>query len=204
MPAVTLDIRLTRAVLATLMGIAATAGAGCGDSSVKVRRTNSATAAPIEAARDADKDNDVGAPSDDVNHDNFFRDGHPASARDRRAISALIGRYYAAAIAGDGDRACAMLETTAANDAAANLGGDAGPPYLRGGRTCKEIALRLFAHFHPQLVAEKGRPTVAAVRVAGARGLVLLSFGALPQRWISVQRQNGRWTIGALLDSELP
>jgi hypothetical protein len=159
--------------------------------------------APVMTQTDRDKDSDVGAPADDTRNVKQLDVGHAAGRDDRRAIEALIERYYAAALAEDGSRACSMLYSTIVEALPEDEGqSPPGPPYARG-TTCQAVLTHIFRHFHLQLSAEIAKLKVAAVRLTGRNGLVILSFGSLPERYLSVSREGRAWKVASSLDSEL-
>lgn len=169
--------------------------------------TTTSTATPTQdyTKADRDKDNDIGAPGDDTNHNEILNYAHAASAADKQAVTALIKRYYAAAAAGDGAKACSMLYVTFAESVAEDYGREsAGSSYLKQGKTCPEVLTLLFKHFHSQLTAELPLLKVRRVRLNEHHGLVVLGFGTMPERQIPVLRERHTWKVVALLDGELP
>jgi hypothetical protein len=193
----------------------------CGDSgkggSSKLASSSSATATnaanttstPDLTKIDGDRDNDVGAPDDDTNNDAVLNFGREAGPTDQQAVTALLERYYTAALAGDGAGACSMIYSTLSESVAEDYGtsygqASAGPSYLRAGKTCPQVMALLFKHFHTQLALELPKLQVSRVRLNGHRGLAVLSFGSLPERQISVAREGHNWRVEALFDSELP
>jgi hypothetical protein len=162
------------------------------------------TPAPAETKVDGDKDNDIGAPYDDTHNDGVFALTHPPSSADARAITALIKRYYVLAAAENGAAACAMLYSTLAEVVPEDYGqSPPGQPYMRG-TTCAAVLTLLFKHFHAQLALELPKLRVRRIGLDGRNARALLSFGTLPERQISVDREGHSWRIDALLDSELP
>lgn len=67
----------------------------------------------------------------------------------------------------------------------------------RGRRLSAEVPAGL-------MVSEAARIQVTAVRITGAHGLAVLSFGTPLERQMPVQRGHGTWKIAELLDRELP
>ena len=211
----------------SLLALLATVALGfttvaCGSASkiagTATQTSPSATAAGVDAPRtppgtapspaytkaDRDKDNDIGAPYDDTNNDSILDFAHPASAPDKRAITALLNRYYAAAAAGDGAKACTMLPPTLVKIIPEDYGQSPGPSYLRGGKTCSAVMALLFKHFRDQLAAELPLLKVTRVRLDRHHGLAVLNFGRMPERQISVAREGHTWRVEVLLDDELP
>ena len=185
--------------------------AGCGASggAGSTNHTPSTAATGVEsssgyAKADRDKDNDFSY-ADDTNNDEILDYAQPAGPADARSITALIKRYYAIAVAGDGAKACSMLYVTLAEAAVEDYGyGSAGPAYLTQGRSCPGVLDLMFKHFHNQLVAELSSLKVTRVRLKHHHGLAVLSFGTMPERQINVRRERHTWKLEALLDSALP
>jgi hypothetical protein len=169
------------------------------------RRHESTAPAPSETKADRDKDNDAGIPDDDRNNNATLDYGHAANTTEKREIGALIKRYYAAALTENGAAACPMLYVTIEEAVPEDHGYEsAGPAYLSQGKTCPAVMTLLFKHFHNQLKAEVPLLKVARVRIDQHRGLVILSFGKLPERQIRVLREAHTWKLEDLLDEELP
>jgi hypothetical protein len=169
------------------------------------KTTTSAASTQVYTKADADKDNDISAPDDDASNRYALSYGHAASAADQRAVTELVKRYYAAALKGDGAKACAMIVSSLSKAVVEDYGhGSPGPSYLQSGKTCPQVMALLFKHFHAQLTAEIPKLEVARVRLVGPHGFAIMSFGAMPEREISVRREGSAWKVQALLDSELP
>jgi hypothetical protein len=118
--------------------------------------------------------------------------GHPANAADRRAITALVNRYYAAAAAEDGATACALSFSILAESLPEDFGHAPGPLFLRGANTCTAVLTRIFTHNHAQFV-ELFKMTGA--RVEGNEGRVLLGSTTKPASFNEVKRERGVWKI---------
>jgi hypothetical protein len=152
--------------------------------------------------RDNDLDNKTGSYYD--RDDSSVRAfGRPAGAADRRAITALVERYFAAAATDDGHVACSLLYSKLARIIPESYGKPPGPAYLRG-KTCPEVMTKLFARNHEQLSTYIASLQVASVRLDHNSGLAVLRFAALPGRQVEVEREHKKWKIYALLDRELP
>lgn len=214
--------RLLGAVLATLLSACLCA---CGGASTKTGTTTAASTAsaststattaaskkpahvppaPLDARVDADKDNDLGAVYDDSNDAGQLEFGHAASPSDQRAITALVKRYYTTALAGDGARGCTLIYSTLAEAAAVDDGREAdAPAFSRGATSCAEVLTDLFRYYHAQLAAEVPKLVVTHVRLEEHHGWVFLSFGKLPERRISVQREGHVWKMSQIYDEEL-
>jgi hypothetical protein len=165
---------------------------------------SSGTTTPDYTKTDRDKDNDIRSPYDDTNNNSLLKFGSAANTSDRRAITALLKRYYAAATTQDGAKACSMIYSTLAEAVPEDYGvSPPGPPYMRG-TTCPRVITLLFKHFHDQVVADNAALKVTQVRLNDRQGLALLSFGTMPERQIHLTREGHIWKIASLLDSELP
>ena len=163
------------------------------------------TSPPALTKPDSDKDNDISAYKDKADNGEVLDYGRAASPADQRAVTDLVKRYYAAALAEDRAKACAMIYSTLSEGVAEDYGqASAGPPYLRAGKTCSEVMVLLFKHSHNQLAAEVPKLKVSRVRLNGRRGWAVLSFGSLPEREISVGREGHTWKVSMLIDDELP
>ncbi|HXP99467.1 MAG TPA: hypothetical protein VN845_05300 [Solirubrobacteraceae bacterium] len=162
------------------------------------------TPAPVETKVDADKDNDLGAAEGDDHNNNSTLDyGHEANVSDTRTITALVKRYYKAAYTENGAKACSMLYSTLEEAVPEDYGqAPPGPPYMSG-TTCPAVLTLLFKHFHPQLAIEYPKLVVARVRMVEHHAIVILHFGALPERQIGVTREGHTWKMSQLLDAEV-
>lgn len=157
--------------------------------------------------------NDPDADGDDDTKDNerrgyYDRDdgalrgfGQAASEGDKRALVALVDRYYTAASAGDGSAACSIIAPALAASIPQSYGGITAPPYTRGAKTCAEVMSLLFRHFRGELTA---RTVITAIRVDGNQGRVLLGSPAQPAGYIPAIREHGGWSMVSLLPIPLP
>jgi hypothetical protein len=203
--------KLLALVAITLLSLGASA---CGGSSSSPKASSPASASdPTSTSEsettagytkvDADKDNDGGGPIDEKSNSRDMNFGHAASVSDKRKVTALVKRYYAIALAGDGAKACSMLYSTLAEAVPEDYGEFSGPSYMRGSKTCEEGMTLLFAHFHALLALEVPKLAVTRVRLIEHHGFALLSFGSLPERQIVIDREGHTWKIDGLTDSEL-
>jgi hypothetical protein len=197
---------LCAALAALLLGwsLASCGGAGAGQGGDSA--ASSSTAAS-QGALDGDGDRDTGPQSsagggatdgDDGEVSDF---GHAASAADRQAIASLVGRYYAAAGAEDGTRACALTYFIVAETMAEDYGRSPGPHYLRGAGSCRAVLTTVFGHFHAQLAIP---PRVIGVRVNGNLAYALLEWRTLPAGYIEAKREGHAWKIFRTLALQLP
>jgi hypothetical protein len=151
---------------------------------------------------DGDKDGDDPHPTDPGQDDQSLLAtyGHRASTSAAHTISALVKHYYAAALAGDGAQACALLD---AGLAAGLISSQS--QTKRGAGACAAAVAPLLAQQHQHLLAEDpATMTVTGVYVNGNLGLALLGFRDSPETDIVVEREGHAWKIGALIDSNVP
>jgi hypothetical protein len=173
--------------------------------------TNSGTAGttvsgatPTRPTHENDNDDHTNppAPADDPNNGSARNYGHAASAADTRAITTLLERYYAIALAGEGVKACPMIDSGLVKAVPLDYG-KLGPSYLRGGKTCAAVLSLLFQHEHQKLAAEVPQLKFLSMRLESNHGLVLLGFGSLPERLITVVHEGSVWKVAMLLDGEV-
>jgi hypothetical protein len=183
----------------------------CGDARVSHRTVRPPAVSPRAAAPSSllrgDNDEVEGHHRED--DDALVRGfGHRASARSGREVAAAIGRYLAAAAAGEGVAACALMSARLLHDDALALEAEAyGPspaaPSLIG-RPCAYIARLLFGERHASLSALNASAVVTAVRVLRARTIAILASHSLPERQMPLVHERGAWRIDSLLDREIP
>jgi hypothetical protein len=182
-----------------------TDSAGPSSSSVATRATPtippSRSAPPGSYLKwDGDKPDDSGGKRGNDDPPFLKTYGPPARATDRRAVSALVKRYYTAAVAEKGARACGLLTSALANSVATGVGRSA--PNVDGG--CAPSMSLLLEQQHQQLAArEPATMVVIGVYVKGDLGLALLGFRRMPESTLIVEREAHVWKIDALFDSLL-
>lgn len=198
-----------------------TAAAANATSSVATTTATSATQTPGSFKGDEDdddtagnytgngkKDNDADFDNDQSENtgyhdsdDNLARTyGHAANATDRRAITVLVKRYYAAAAAGDGAKACPLIYSLQAEAIPEDYGQSPGPTYARG-KTCAVVMSKIFKHSHGQVT---GTVEVTDARVSGSEAHALFGSSTIPASSILLRREHGAWKIDALLGQPLP
>jgi hypothetical protein len=152
---------------------------------------------------DGDNDNPTRASYafPDRDDEETFAYGHTPAPAARRAIASVVERYFAAASTGDGATACSLLLSSIAAAAPADYGGTAGPPYLRGAKTCQAVMSMLFRHLHEELAAAI---TIFEVRVHGAHAQVILSSKTQPAGDVFLLRQGSSWKLIGLVSQPLP
>jgi hypothetical protein len=118
-----------------------------------------------------------------------------------RAVAAQVRAYYAAAAAGDGGKACALLY----RGLASGLGESPSQANRAGTSACASTVAHIFKERHQQLAGDEvATMVVTAVRRKGDLGLALLGFKKAREGAILVKREAGVWKIASLLDSEIP
>jgi hypothetical protein len=166
--------------------------ASCGGNSGKAV-SNTASQHSVKRDRDNDADN-----NDDDAH--ILEYGQAASPADRQVLTALITRYYAAAAALEGAKACSLLMPFIAESVTEDYGHT---PALRG-KSCAVVMSKLFRQHHQLLAGESATLKFLTVRVQGNKSLVVLSFSTLPEvRQISARRHGSGWKLLDLLDGIL-
>jgi hypothetical protein len=154
---------------------------------------------------DSDEPEDRMNPENGNYHDKDDGDivdyGHVADASEEQAVTALVKRYYAVAVAGDGAKACGMIAPAFAKAIPEDYGQAPGPSYLRGGKTCQAVMSLLFKHVHRELT---GAIKVTGVRVAGSQAYAFLGSSTMFASYIVARRRHGVWTIDGLLGGPLP
>jgi hypothetical protein len=199
--------RAPLAVLAsTVLAVGAVACGGSGSSHSTSAGSSGAAAAHASATpsggylkEDADEDGDDPHPTDPGQDDQEFLAsyGPKASPATASTITALVRSYYTASLAGDGTRACALLNAALATSLAKQQS-----PTASGAQACAAAIAPLLAQQHQRLLAEEpATMTVIGVYVKGILGLVVLGFGNAPESDIVVTREGGAWKIDALYDS---
>lgn len=168
---------------------------------------------PTEADNDDEKgptdvDGDVDSHTKgtyDKDDDRIRGFGHPAATRDRRAITALLRRYYEAASRGQGAEGCALMASVYARAIPEELGeGRAAPPYYRG-TTCSRVLTKVFSLNHRQLGVFAATLHVLQVRVAHNEAIALLTFATgSRRRYMRLVAERDTWKIGSVYDAELP
>jgi hypothetical protein len=193
---------LMRYLLGALAISALGAGLGaCGGPSRGTASGGPATTAAVATSNfsthNNDRDNDGDHNDDD---EGVLHYGHAADAAVRRASVALVMRYFAAAAAEDGARACSLLAPFIAESVAEQNGHS---PALRGA-TCPVVISKLFKLHHRRLALKNTTLRISEVRIEGDRGLVVLAFPTIPEvRQITERRIAGTWRLLDLFDGIL-
>jgi hypothetical protein len=127
------------------------------------------------------------------------RYGSAAGSSDKAAVTAAVKAYYAAIAAGDGVKACALLDSTFQQSLSRSLGRS---PLLRS-KGCAGIIQLLFQHRPGQPGRVSAAVTVTGVRLNGDHGFALITTHSIPAGEISVGREHGSWKVGSLIGSAL-
>ena len=189
--------------------VVAIGACACGSSkgSSATQRSSSHPSAPGTALTtaalgpDGDADNDKPGTHNDPDEDEVLKFGKAASAADRHTLAALATRYYALAAASDVATACSLLDSATIESVIQEHWEKNGPPSLKGD-TCPQIASKLFAERHSELMRQVTSLKVTEVRVKGGRGFVRLRFATLPERLVSIHREHRAWKISVLLEDK--
>ena len=192
---------LLAGVTVAFVTIAAT---GCGGGASAGPESSSASGStPGSSVLDVDRDTDrVMNPRSDPDSDAVPTKGYPAGAAETQAISTLIRRYYAAADAGDGEKACSLTYWLTA-EMIVEEHRHKGSASLRGS-TCAQVASELFKQRHRELDEDLATLQVAWVRLVAKRGLARVRFGATRERAVFVHREGNAWKMSVLLDGGAP
>jgi hypothetical protein len=150
--------------------------------------------------RDNDRDNGSGESLFDSDDGDILAFGQAAGAGEIRVVANVIRRYYAAAMADDGARACALLYSLFAETLAEGREDDPNPNL----KSCAGVVSLTFKKRHAEFAAHAAAPWVLGVRVSGVRGYAVIGSYGRPERYLPIHRDGGAWRIQALLDSGLP
>jgi hypothetical protein len=124
--------------------------------------------------------------------------GKEADSTERRDVTSVVKRYYAAAAADNGIQACSLLAPTLAQ----GLGESEGQTAHGTANNCPATVSLLFKQQHQQLAADEvATMTVIDVRVSGDVGVATVGFRAALSGRIHVKREDGAWKVNALLDT---
>lgn len=171
--------------------------AGCGGASAKQSVHRAADAAGHLKA-DGDKDADdqgAGYPHPEQDDQEFLaRYGHGADPATASAIAVLVKRYYAATLAGDATRACALLDPTLARQLTEQSAAGACPAAL---------APALAQRHRYLLTEEPATMTVLGVYARGTLGLAVLGFRRSPETDVLVEREGSAWKLDSLFDNRM-
>ena len=182
---------------AVLLSLCVTACAGTSKHTGSTSRAPENASTAGSTARTASTAQTGSHPQDD-NHISIY--GHQATEPDKRAITALVNRYYVAAAADDGAAACSLIYSTLAKSVPEDYGQPPGLPTLRG-KTCPVVMSKVFKHVPRQSTADFATTKVTGIRLNGEHGFVQLSSRTIPTGELFVEREggSGSWKVGALI-----
>jgi hypothetical protein len=143
-----------------------------------------------------DSDDDPGSDDDKV----FVDYGNRASPADRRAITALVKRYYVAAASADGGKACPMVYGLIAE----RLTEEYAQAHGMSSGSCATALSALFKQRHGQLASDPSLLKVTRIRIGGDKGYVFVFLGSVPEPYLTVHREEGAWKIESLFETGLP
>jgi hypothetical protein len=124
--------------------------------------------------------------------------GDEANQATKRAVTAVVKAYYAAAAADQGAKACSLLDTSLASGLAEQQASGSG-------QNCTSALSLMFQQQQRQFVRDEvATMAVTKVRISGHQGLAVMGFKAMPESDILLALEGNRWKIGALFGSELP
>jgi hypothetical protein len=136
-----------------------------------------------------------GQPSRPPQNDDYISTyGHEATEPDRREITALVNRYYAAAVAEDGARACPMIYSSVALSLPKDYGNSSSPSYMHG-KSCPAVLSNMFKHLPGQTTADLASTKVTGVRVRGNHGFAQFTSRSFPTGEIAVGKEGGTWKL---------
>ncbi len=185
---------------ALALSVLAPAGCGCGGESSPAPPANASSAKLPPSDGDDDIDS-LGRGRYDTDNDANPTYGPPVRAGERPAIVSLIERYYRIAVAGDGAKACSLLDPLVAEATLEEHRPGNGPPALRG-RTCAQVLSRIFARRHRELTKDVATMHVGWIQRQARQAVALLHFGPDRERVVRVHRaQGGGWRMYAPIDS---
>lgn len=201
-------------MLATALLVAVGSCGGAADSNSSRRHDAEVTAptAPTPkppsaipySTTDADSDYDDERPPAHAGFDDgplLRQYGHRAGPGLAHDVAAVVSDYYAAALAGDAARACALLTVSLAQGVAAEATRGAG-----GGRaTCAAKLAPQLAEQHRRIASEEpATMRVKAVYAKGGAALAVLGLRTGPESEIVLAREAGAWRVNALFSSYMP
>jgi hypothetical protein len=125
--------------------------------------------------------------------------GRAPSASERRAIAAVVMRYFNSGSLGDGVTVCSLVYPSLSASIAEDYG-RGGPSYLRAS-SCAGVMDKLFEHYRSWLAAPV---RVMAVRVGAGTAEAVVASRTMPASELPLRRAAGRWTIGQLFSQLMP
>jgi hypothetical protein len=176
-------------------------GASSGPAQSAAASARAVTAATVAAAHERDGDGDIDTLGKAFDSDNDTPLGYapPAGPVNRRAIVALLRRYYTTAAAGDGASACSLLDPLFAEQITEEHRPGKGPRSLQGA-TCARVMSKLFRQRHRELAQDAAEFRVGVVELRQNRGLVLMPYATAREMEVVVHRDDGVWRMDVAVD----
>lgn len=126
--------------------------------------------------------------------------GHAADPIQSVDIARVAQRFFAAAVAGHGAAACALMRPAFARAIPEDYGGGAGPSYLRAGTTCPATMTLLFVHSREEL----GEPVkILGMRVDRHIAYVVVGSMKMRASYIQFEQAHGGWYVQQLFAQPL-
>jgi len=152
-----------------------------------------------ELSIDYDLDSDVNPHEPDVDNVPF---PHVAGPRVAGAASRLVRSYYAAAAAGDGARACALMSSGLAESVVEAYGSKT-ETVGSGRETCAQVSAGIFRHEHERLRRADAALRVVEVRTMQREASVRIAVrGSRKSQYMLLVSERGAWKVGKVLPSE--
>ena len=182
-------------VLAAILVLLLLAGAtACGSGSGAATRASNGGQSVVKKR---DRDNDGDNNDDDAKVLAF---GQVPGAAEQKTITKLVNDYFAAAVAMDGRKGCALLTPLIAESVVESYGRSTN---LRGS-TCAEVVSKLYRLRHAELVRKVATLKVMRIGVEGNRSLVALEVPSIQEdRQVTLRNSGGKWTMLTLLDGNI-
>jgi hypothetical protein len=187
-----------KALIAALTIMAAGAGAiGCGNAE-KAPSSGSATRGAMESKPASARTS--GGPADE-SVQAYRRTGYKTNPADAQSVRIMVKRYYAAAAANDGARACSLFQKTFATSIPEDYGQPPGPAYLRG-RTCAVVMSKFFRHLASVKRCLSG-VRVMEVRMVGTEAAALLRIPTIGDSELLLRRDGDSWKVSKMFGYRL-
>jgi ketosteroid isomerase-like protein len=130
-----------------------------------------------------------------------YGEGSEASRSDRLAIASLVRRYYVAAAAEDGARACAMLSP----DIVAGLSEEPASSSAPTRQNACAMSMSRVLKAQHQLLMEDDVPTMVVIDVRVDRDVATatLGFRRMPVGSVRLRGEKGVWKMDSMLDERM-
>jgi hypothetical protein len=180
----------------------------CGGNGTK-NSLRSATSAGYVLGDADDDDRHSGAEPTDRDDAPVRHYGAAGTAGDMNTMAVVLKRFYAAAAAGDGARACGLLSAKLAHGhrlerfVPEEYRPTQGATIFQG-RGCAKVESTLFSIDREQLRAQSTSMLLPEVRVRGRHAIAIVRFKHFPERQIALKLEDNGWKVDALMDSLVP